>query len=511
MVDVALVNQLMTQMSQHLSAGKIGEAVEICRQITRLVPDSDAAFANFSTLLLQSGDADAAVEASRRAISLNPDFHGARVTLAAASQERGETAESIRHFNRAIELCPGQPKLRSNKIYAMEFLPGVSQHQLLLEQREWDRIHGSGKTICPIGQTIAKPKNFGRIKVGYVSSFFYHHAEAFFVVPLLESHDRSAFEIHCYSDVGSPDQITQRHQMAVDHWHDCKQLSNEQLAQKIHHDQIDILIDLMMHMGHNRAPMFALKPAPIQIAWLAYPGGTGMRAMDYRITDSIIDPPGNDDFYVEKSIRLPQCWCCYDPVSNATPVPTRPDRPITFGSLNNPRKLNEPILRVWAKAMQSVSGSRVIIQSISDWQRTKILSTFGSAGVSPDRIEFVGRLQRNEYLRQYDQIDIALDSLPYSGITTTCDALWMGVPVVTLAGNTAAGRAGTSVVTAASFPELAAESIEQFVGIATSLGNDLARLNRLRGSALREQCTASALMDSRKFAGNFESALQALC
>ena len=496
----------MTQLIALRSSGRIPEAVEVCRQITRLVPNSAAAFANLASLVLEAGDADAAVDAARTAIGLEPIFHGAHVSLATALQERGDVAGAIRHFDRAAQLCPNQPKIRSNKIYAMEFLSGVSPGQLLHEQRQWDVLHGGGPTLCPMGQKPAKSQGNRKIRIGYVSAFFYHHAEAFFVLPLLESHDRSVFEIHCYSDVGLPDEITNRHKVVVDHWHECQQLSHDQLAGQIHRDQIDILIDLMMHMGRNRAPVFARKPAPVQIAWLAYPSGTGMRAIDHRITDPIIDPPGNDNFYSENSIRLPHCWCCYDPLSNAPPAMPRPDRPVTFGSLNNPRKLNEQTIRLWARAMQAVPESRILLLSISAVQRRHLVEIFSSTGVSPQRVGFVGRMQRNEYLRQYDRIDIALDPLPYAGITTTCDALWMGVPVVTLAGQTAAGRAGASILSAAGCAEFVATDADQFVAIATSLANDAVRLHELR-SNLREQCERSLLMDHRQFARDFESAI----
>ena len=508
MLDVARVNQLMAQMTALRNAGQIAGAAEICREITRLVPDSEAAFANLSTMLLDSGDADGSVDAGQRAVVLNPMFYGGHVAMGAALAERGEAAAAVAHFARAIELNPQRPKLHSNKIYAMEFMPGVLPAQLLAEQLQWNRQFGTVPTLCAPGAST--PSIAGRkIRIGYVSAFFFHHAEAFFVLPLLENHDRSRFEIHCYADLAFADRVTQRHRNAVDYWHDCAGLSHDQLAMQIHGDRIDILIDLMMHMGRNRAQMFAKKPAPIQVAWLAYPGGTGLSAMDYRITDSLIDPATGplrtDEFYSEKCIRLPHCWCSYDPLSDAPPVPPRPDRPITFGSLNNPRKLNEPTLRLWAQAMIAVPGSRAIILSISAGQRAAIAKIFNPMGIASDRVEFVGRMHRADYLRQYDRIDITLDTLPYAGITTTCDALWMGVPVVTLAGDTAAGRAGCSVVTAGGLAELAMANETQFISGVARLA-ELRTLNETR-SGLRERVRGSALMDGARFAQEFEAAL----
>jgi protein O-GlcNAc transferase len=509
MVDSAQINQLMSRMTGLLNARHITEAIAVCRNITQLVPDSAAAFANLSNLLLQDCDADGAIEAARHAVALDPAFYGAHVRLAAAAEESGDVESSVRHFARAIELSPQQTRIHSYKLYAMEFLPGVSRGDLLQEQREWNRVHGRHDILCEAHRSLKHSGTSGKIKVGYLSAFFYHHAEAFFVLPLLESHDREAFEVHCYSDVASADEITLRHRKSADFWHDCRALSNDQLAEKIHQDGIDILVDLMMHMGFNRAQVLAKKPAPIQIAWLAYPGGTGMEAMDYRMTDAIIDPPGTDAFYAEKSLRLLHCWCCYDPLCDIPPVPPRPDREITFGSLNNPRKLNEPIIRIWARAMQSVRNARIIILSISQSQRNNILRIFESMGVSSSRVEFAGRAERRYYLRQYDRIDIALDPLPYNGITTTCDALWMGVPIVTLTGETAAGRAGASIVRAAGLPELIADSDQGFVDLAAQLAGDVARLRGYH-AGLRDKVRASALMDRRRFAAEMETAFRSV-
>ncbi len=505
MNDAGQLDQLMARMTGFRNAGRLSEAIAVYQEIARIAPNAAAAYANLSTLLMESGDADAAARAAQQAIAANPAFHGAHVALAAALEESGEIAQAIVEFDRAIELAPNQPKIRSSKIYAMEFLPGISPADLLSEQRHWDRIYAS-KTPLVAKRSIQNRK----IRLGYLSAFFYHHAEAFFVLPLLRHHDRTKFEVHCYSDVAGADDITAQHRAAVDFWHECRSLSNDQLSQKIRGDEIDILVDLMMHMGRNRAPVLAQKPAPIQIDWLAYPGGTGIESIDYRITDPIIDPSAGDDSYTEKSLRLPDCWCCYDPLSRISPAAPRPNRPIVFGSLNNPRKLNEPTISLWARAMHTTPDSKMIILSISARQRASILAAFELSGIAPNRIEFVGRTRRTDYLRQYDRIDIALDSLPYNGITTTCDALWMGAPVVTLAGQTAAGRVGTSLLTAAGFPELATTSADKFVEVAERLASDPQKLEHLR-LTLRHGCEHSTLMNHPAFAKNFESALIETC
>ncbi len=337
------------------------------------------------------------------------------------------------------------------------------------------------------------------LRIGYLSPYFHGHAESFFVLPLLESHDHENFEIHCYSDAIRTDEITDRLKRTANVWHITTALSHNQLAEKIRADRIDILIDLAMHMSHNRLLTLVQKTAPIQIAWLAYPGGSGLDTIDYRITDPYLDPQsrnahgaavGNsitkDENYHEQSILLPHTWACYNPLTDIPAAPMSNSGPIRFGCLNNPCKLSDPTLSLWAKLLSAVPDSTLVIQSLSQEQRDKITAIFDSAAVSSARLHFASRLNRDQYLRLYDQIDICLDPLPYNGITTTCDALWMGVPVITLPGRTAAGRAGKSILANVGLPELIAPGEDQFIEIARELANNRARLKELR-STLRDR------------------------
>jgi predicted O-linked N-acetylglucosamine transferase (SPINDLY family) len=313
-------------------------------------------------------------------------------------------------------------------------------------------------------------------------------------------------EVHCYSSVRRPDKATEIIKTRADVWHDVAALSDEQLAERIRADRIDVLVDLTMHMAFNRLPMFALKPAPVQVTWLAYPGGTGLSAMDYRLTDGWIDPPGDgDQLYSEQSIRLPDCWCCYHPLGEVPTAARRDDGPVTFGSLNNPCKLNEPTLLLWAKVLLRAGESRLLLLVKSDNQRDRISETLANAGIDPMRIEFTSPGRRGEYLRMYDRLDICLDPLPYNGITTTCDALWMGVPVITRVGRTAPGRAGLSLLSNLQLPELVTDDDDRFVALAEELAANFAKRSQLRIS-LRDRMRKSPLMDGRRFARNVESA-----
>jgi predicted O-linked N-acetylglucosamine transferase (SPINDLY family) len=256
---------------------------------------------------------------------------------------------------------------------------------------------------------------------------------------------------------------------------------------------------------------FARKPAPVQVTWLAYPGGTGLTAIDYRLTDAFMDPPGTSDaLYVEKSVRLPDCWCCYDPLCQPPPIgqpPVATRGHITFGALNNFCKMNEEVLDLWSRVFAAVPNSRLLLLAKEGEHRRATCHALQIRGMAKHRIEFVRPQARQQYLRLYDRIDIALDPFPYNGITTTCDALWTGVPVVTVPGERPASRAGFGLLSTAGMPELVAASPDQFVQIAVDLASDLPHLAELRRT-LRARMQASPLMDAPRFARNIEAAFR---
>jgi predicted O-linked N-acetylglucosamine transferase (SPINDLY family) len=446
------------------------------------------------------GRLDDAEDIYRRIISVDPNQAGILNNLANVLKDSGRIEEAVEMCQNALALDPGNAEIHSSLCYKLLFHPEYDRAGIFREQCEWNRRHGQHSP--PATEHISS----GRLRVGYVSPDFYGHAECFFVIPLLKSHDRQQFEVHCYSSVERPDKATDLIRASADVWHDVRQLNDDQLADQIRRDRIDILVDLTMHMAFNRLRTFAQKPAPVQVTWLAYPGGTGLAAMDYRLTDAWIDPPGESDaFYSERSVRLPDTWCCYHPVGDVPPAAQRNPGPVTFGCLNNPCKLNRPTLSLWAKVLSSTSDSHLLLLSASERQRQQITSTFADLGIDPSRIEFTMHRRRGEYLRMYDRIDICLDPLIYNGITTTCDALWMGVPVITRIVPTAPGRAGLSILSNLNLPELIAGDDAQFVSIATALAGDFPRRSRLRTS-LRDRILQSPLMDAPRFARNVEAA-----
>jgi predicted O-linked N-acetylglucosamine transferase (SPINDLY family) len=348
-----------------------------------------------------------------------------------------------------------------------------------------------------------------RLRIGYVSPDFRFHPVGRFLLPLLETHDRGNFEIFCYASVDVPDALTDRCRAYTDAWRDVRDLSDEQLAQVVRRDRIDVLVDLTMHMAQNRLLLFARKPAPVQVTYLAYCGTTGLETMDYRLTDPHLDPPGGDErFYSERSVRLPETYWCYRPTIETPPVnplPALAAGHVRFGSLNNFCKATPPTLAAWGRLLQAVPVSRLLLSARAGSHRDRVRGLLGEQGVASERVDFVDIQPVAEYFALYQQIDVALDPFPYGGGTTSCDALWMGVPVVSLAGQTAVGRGGLSILTNVGLPDLAARDAGHYVQVAAELAQDLPRLSDLRAT-LRERMRNSPLMDAPRFARSVEAA-----
>ncbi len=326
---------------------------------------------------------------------------------------------------------------------------------------------------------------------------------------LLREHDRRNFEIFCYSHLQRGDDVTEKVRSLSDHWQNIVRLGDEEAEAVIRADRIDVLVDLALHTAHNRLPLFARKPAPVQVSYLGYCGTTGMEAIDYRLSDPHLDPAESDlACYREESVRLPHCYWCYQPgglTPSPGPLPAARAGHITFGCLNNFAKVCAPALELWAKILRDVSGSRLLLHAPPGSSRRDLIARFASGDVSPERLEFVWRQPWEEYLKSLSRIDLALDPFPYGGGITTCDAIWMGVPVVSLSGRTAVGRGGRSILTNLGLPELIAESPRQYYDVAVSLSRDLARLEKLR-STLRERMEESPLRDAPAFARAVEGA-----
>jgi len=506
---VAALSNLGTALEK---SGRRLEAIAAFERVVALDPNNAGAQCNLGGLLLSGSRIDEALAHSRRAIELNGNLAEAHANYANALWQAGRTDLAIHSFWRAAELAPHNKGFLSNCSFAAYFDAGSTLADLKRTHELWNQRFAE-----PLRSSIQPHHNDRtpgrRLRVGYVSPNFQAHAEAAFIVPLLENHDRSEVESYCYSDVARPDGVTERLKQRADVWRQTVGVSDADLADAIRADRIDILIDLSMHMSGSRLPVFARKPAPIQIAYLAYPGTTGLPTMDYRLTDSFVDPPGMfENHYTEKCIRLPRTFACYNPAaledSDLTRIGAgfvRSGSPPTFGSLNNFAKVNDGVLKLWSGVLRAVSGSRLRLLAGAEEGRRHVLDRLGKLGVEPNRIDFVGKQQRPEYLKEYLRIDICLDTLPYCGHTTTLDALWMGVPVVTRVGATAAGRVGWSLMNNLQLTDLAGHDDEEFVRIAAGLAADAPRRRQLHAT-LRQRLTDSPLMDGGEFARDVEAA-----
>jgi protein O-GlcNAc transferase len=489
--------------------GRVEEAVAHYREALRLKPDFAEAHNNLAAVLKDQGRLEEAVASYEQALRLKPHYAEAQMNVGSVRKDQGRLDEAVAAYRAGLALKPGDAKLHSNLVYVLIFHPAYDATAILEECRRWNQQHAEplAKFIQPHANS---PDPDRRLRIGYVSPDFREHACSFFTIPLLSSHDHRQFEIYCYADVTRPDAVTERHRGHADVWRSTAGLSDRQLADLVRGDRIDILVDLTMHMADNRLPVFARKPAPVQVTWLAYPGTTGLSAIDYRLTDPYLDPAGLfDAFYSEESVRLPETFWCYDPLTDQPPVnalPGRPDGVITFGCLNNFCKVNQDCLALWARVLRAVPQSRMLLLAPPGEARERVAAKFGEEGIVASRIEFTGRAPRPEYLRLYHRVDLGLDPVPYNGHTTSLDAFWMGVPTITLVSNkTTFGRAGWSQLCNLGLKELAAETPEQYVALAAQLAGDLPRLRELRGT-LRQRMRQSPLMDAGRFARHVEQA-----
>jgi predicted O-linked N-acetylglucosamine transferase (SPINDLY family) len=484
------------------------EAVAAASRALELRGDYAEAYHNAGNAYRGLGRLDEAIAAFSTAVRLRPDLADAHNNLGSALKEVGRLDEALASYDRAIALRPDDPQLHSNRVYVLHFHPGYDAAALLREQRLWAQRHAD-----PLRSQVKPHLNTRipdrRLRIGYVSPDFRWHPVGRFLLTLLEHHDHDAVEVFCYSGVTSPDAITARFRAAADGWRDTAATSDEQLADLIREDRIDILVDLAMHMALNRLPAFARKPVPVQVTYMAYLSGTGLQAMDYRFSDPYLDPPGeNEGDYVEESIRLPRTYWCHRPDADV-PLPGELPAPaagcVTFGCLNNFCKITPPTWDVWVQVLRHRPGSRLLALAQEGAHRQRLRDLLTGAGIDPARLQFTGPVSAAEYFRLHHRIDVSLDPFPHGGGMTTFDSLWMGVPVVTLAGRTGVSRMGLSMLSNLGLEQLVARSSEQYVRIATGLAGDVARLRQLR-STLRQRMLDSPLTDAPRFAQDVESA-----
>jgi protein O-GlcNAc transferase len=498
-------NNLAVALKQR---GRIDESIAASRRAIELRPKFPEAWSALGVALDAKGLPDEAIAAQRRALLLRPDFAAALTNLANSLMNTGRMTEAIGNFARAASLQPDDAQYQSNLLRAALYDPGADAQMILREHQAWGRRQMQ-RLPGGAGDHHNDPSPERRLRVGYVSADFREHVVGQNLLPLLREHDRKNVEVFCYASVRAPDGMTEQFRRLAGAWRDIRDLSDDAAAEMIRADRIDILIDLGLHTAHNRLPVFARKPAPVQVSYLGYCGTTGLPTIGYRLTDPYLDPPGRYDAdYSEQSIRLPRTYWCYEsrgPTHEPGPLPAVSAGHVTFGSLNHPCKLSPAALALWSRVVAAAPGSRILIHTDSGSQRKAAREHLAAVGIGPDRIAFVPRQPWPLYVRTFDQLDIALDALPFGGGITTCDALWMGVPVVTLRGATSVGRGACSILSNVGLPELIGATQEDFVRIAVELASDLPRLSALR-AGLRQRMERSPLRDAQGFARDVEAA-----
>ncbi len=492
--------------------GELEEAVAAYRKALELKPDHADAHYNLGIALKEQGKLDEAVVAYRKALELKPDHAAAHNNLGNALKNQGKLDEAVVAYQRALELKPDHADAHSNLLSCMNYDTQTSQQEILAESRRWDEIHA----VPSAADERRHPNNRNadrRLRVGYVSPDFREHSVSYFLDPVIAGHDRRSFEVFCYAEVAKPDNKTARFRGLSDGWCSTVGMTDAAVAERIRADDIDILVDLAGHTANNRLLVFAERPAPVQVTWLGYPNTTGLSAMDYRLTDAIADPEGEADaLHTEILVCLPNGFLCYAPVADAPEIggtPALTTGHVTFGSFNNLAKVTPEVVETWARVLHRIPKSRLVIKSwpLADEEpRKRYLEMFGAHGIDAGRVELCSWIaSKSGHLGAYNRVDVGLDPFPYNGTTTTCEALWMGVPVITLRGDRHSGRVGASILTRVNLAGCMAETKAVYVEKAVALANDLDRLSEFR-EGLRNRMRESPLCDSDAFTRDVEAA-----
>ena len=515
------------------------------RRVTELAPDSAEAHFTLANVLAATGDPENAIAAYRRAVTLKPDFVDAWEALVALLKalgryddaessgrsglranprhaglhhllsstlfEQGRVEEAISAVRACLAIAPMMHVAHSDLVRMLNYVDGVEPSTIFAEHRNWGERHANALAIgAPPHGNQTLPER--ALRVGFVSPYFCKHAMTFFFESVVEHHDRDRIKMFLFADVRQPDEYSERLKNYGAAWRPTVGLNDEQLARAVREDAIDILVDLSGHTPYNRLLAFARRPAPVQVTWNGYPNTTGMAAIDYRITDAHCDPPGaTENLHSERLMRLPDIYMTWRPPLDAPdpgPLPARSAGRITFGSFNSCFKLTPKVVAMWARILRDIPGSRLVLLTVtSRGAEEKLHRLFSDQGIAPERLELLPRLSHEAFLDTHRRIDIALDSYPYHGTTTTCFSLWMGLPVIALAGSTHVSRVGVSLLSNIGMQHLIAKDDDQYVQIAKTLASEHSALADLR-SAMRQKMLGSPLTDGRAGARALEHAFR---
>ena len=516
-----MATKFLLKLAVQLRSKNLSGAEDALREAIRVSPEDAEAVHLLASFLQEQGQPTEAVQLYRRAIELDPgkaDYHNG-LGNALYSLQRWDEMEQA--YRAAIAIDATHPLARRN-LASTRLMPPlysdvISPEEIFERHRTWGEastrgVAAASTRVAPFANS-REPER--RLRVAFLSGDFGNHPVGYFVRPLFTALDRTAVEVFCYSELETPDEITKSLQRLDCRWRSTHRLDDAALRAQLRTDAIDIAIDLAGHSAKNRLSALAVRAAPVTATWLGYPATTGLATIDWRFTDAIADPPGQEAFHTEKLMRLPNGFLCYQPSMAQAPdveaLPAKRWGTLTFGSFNNPHKISDSTVRCWATILGAVPDSRLLLKAAAFGDpgiRQSFLDRFAACGVAAKRISlhsYAG--DTAAHLAAYGGVDIALDPFPYNGTTTTCEALWMGAPVISLIGTRHAGRVGLDLLSRVGLAELAAADVDAYVAAATALAGDLPRLERMR-SGMRDRMRSSVLCDSIGFAADFAAALR---
>ena len=455
----------------------------------------------------QAGCHARALELSARALALDPGHGPAMHIQGLALQSCWRMDEALAVYRRLVQQQPDVSRAYASYLFLLVLL-GEDPLAVRAAHCRWAEVNA--EPLRERGAACANtPDPLRRLRIGYVSADFREHAASSFIEPILAAHDPAGFETYCYSSTESIDATTAQLRALATCWRDVRWQDDEAVAGMVRSDAIDILIDLSGHTSGNRLGVFARKSAPVQLTYLGYPATTGMSAMDYRVSDALLDPPGAaDGYYTETLLRLPHSLWCFRPSASMPepgPLPALRSGQVTFGSLNSMLKLTPQMIALWSRLLLSIPQTRLVVATVAAGEaRERIAAEFARHGVPAEALSIRAPLAREQFWSLYREIDIALDTYPCNGGATTCEALWSGVPVLSLAGALFQSRAGLSLLSVIGLPQLVAHSEEDYLRIARELASDLEQLSQLR-QGMRERMRPSPLMDAQRFTRDLEA------
>ena len=494
--------------------GRPQEAVAFCRQAVALKPDNAEAFNDLGNALLDIGLLSEAEQAYREVIRLRPGNAPAHGNLAKAFMLLGRMPEAVATARRALELKPDFARAHSNLIFMLDLLEGSAMAAQQEERRRWYAAHGQ-RHARTIGPHHNEPDPERKLRLGYVSADFRQHSACSVFAPVICSHDRSAYEVVCYSGVTQEDQHTRRLREAANGWRSTVRQTDEAVADQIRRDRIDILVDLSGHSAGNRLGVFVLKPAPVQVTAWGYATGTGLKTIDYFLADPVVVEPGERALFAEEIVDLPCAFCYEAPpyIAEVGPLPCAEGLPFTYGCVNRLEKVSDGIVRLWGRIFEAAPNARLLIKdrALDDpgFRHSLLARLKQLGGIASERVELLGRSLHAEHLKIFNRVDVGLDPFPHGGGVSTAEALCMGVPVVTLRGDTITSRLTASVLYELGLRDWVANTDDEYVEIAVRAARSTAALGRLR-QGLRSRVRTSRFGDARQYTSAVEQAYRAM-